>query len=201
MYNSLLFLSASSPGKICEQSQSLVIKGSVCLWLSPAGMGTLLVKHQDGQSKRTRQERTETSLLWFWANFVRSCPQGNAQTETQQFPAVFFHPALRWDSSRTVHLGLFHLSCDPPSATDQSVEFSQDFCTSLWASVICTCPNTTYVTMLRVQTLLGLGSVKVLWYLVVADTSGNAAEAQTLYFKRCGMRYNKSFSFHFPNPH
>lgn len=101
MYNSLLFLSASSPGKICEQSQSLVIKGSVCLWLSPAGMGTLLVKHQDGQSKRTRQERTETSLLWFWANFVRSCPQGNAQTETQQFPAVFFHPALRWDSSRT----------------------------------------------------------------------------------------------------
>jgi len=29
MYNSPLFLSASSLGKICEQSESLVIKGSV----------------------------------------------------------------------------------------------------------------------------------------------------------------------------
>lgn len=197
MYNSLLFLSASSPGKICEQSQSLVIKGSVCLWLSPAGMGTLLVKHtRMGKAREPGRRGLRHLCFGSGQTLCAAVPREMPKLKLSSFLQCFF--TLPWDG---IHLELFHLSSDPPSATDQSVEFSQDFCTSLWASVICTCPNTTYVTMLRVQTLLGLGSVKVLWYLVVADTSGNAAEAQTFYFKRCGMRYNKSFSFHFPNPH
>lgn len=156
-----------------------------------------------GWAKEENQARRgpETPLVWFWANFLCSCPQAQVpELKLSSFLQCLCH-VLRWGSSRTVHLGLFLLSSDPPSATDQSVEFSQDFYTFLWAWVICTWPNTTYVTVLRVQTLLYLGSVKVLWYLVVADTSGNVAEAQTFYFKRSGMRYNKSLSFHFPNPH
>lgn len=154
-----------------------------------------------GWAKEENQAGEDLRHLCFGSGqtLCAAVPREMPKMKLSSFLQCFF--TMTWDSSRTVHLGLFLLSSDPPSATDQSVEFSQDFYTSLRAWVICTWPNTTYVTMLRVQTLLGLGSVKVLWYLVVADTSGNVAEAQTFYFKRCGMRYNKSFSFHFPNPH
>lgn len=162
-------------------------------------MGTFLDStHQAGQRKRTRPGE-DLRYLWFGSGqtFCAAVPR---QVPKLKLPCSVF--AMSWDG---IHLELFtwdfFSSSDPPSATDQSVEFSQDFNTFLWAWVICTWPNTTYVTMLRVQTLLYLGSVKVLWYLVVADLSGNVAEAQTFYFKRCGMRYNKSSSFHFPNPH
>lgn len=100
--------------------------------------------------------------------------------------------ALRWDSSRTVYFDFFlQLSSKTLSATDHGVEFTQDFYTFLWAWAICAQPNTTDVTMLRVQTLLYLGFVRVLHYSMVAYTSRNAAETQTSYFKRWGMKYSK----------
>lgn len=154
-----------------------------------------------GKGREPGQERTwDIFGLVLGKPSMQFSPRQMPKVQLSSFLQCFCH-ASRWDSSGAFHLGLFLLSSDPPSATDHSVEFSQGFYTSPWAWAICTWPNTTYVTVLRVQTLLDLGSGKVLWYLVVADTSGNVAEAQTFYFKRCGMRYNKSFSFHFTNPH
>lgn len=108
MYNSLLFLSASSPGKICEQSQSLVIKGSILPLAEPCwqlhSSGTFLDKNTRKVGKRREPGQKRT-----WDIFGLVLGKLSAQLSPGKCPncnsavscSVF---AMPWDG---IHLELF----------------------------------------------------------------------------------------------